>query len=67
MHRLYVLLPLIATALASAASASAPDDRSENEKAAITALRTIQAAQYYSQFGHYATLRANMSETLLVA
>lgn len=41
MRRPYVFVPLIAAVLASAASNTALEDRSENEKAAIAALRMI--------------------------
>jgi type IV pilus assembly protein PilA len=56
MRRLHVFMPLIAGLLASAASNAATAERSENEKGAIVALKTIQTAQsqYYSQFGRYA-------------
>jgi hypothetical protein len=42
----------------------APEDRSENEKAAIAALKTIQTAQvqYYSQFGGYASSLRQLEE-----
>jgi type IV pilus assembly protein PilA len=64
MRRLYVFVPLIAAMLASAASNTAPEDRSENEKAAIAALRTISAAQtqYYSQFGRFASSLRQLGE-----
>ena len=54
-----VCVPLMTAVLVAVANA-APQERSENEKAAIVAMRTIQTAemQYFSQFGHYAaTLR----------
>jgi hypothetical protein len=40
-----------------------PDERSENEKAAIVALLIIQTAQsqYYSQFGRDAASRRQLS------
>jgi type IV pilus assembly protein PilA len=56
MRPISVFVPLIAAALVAAASNATPDERSENEKAAIVAVKTIQVAQtqYFSQFGHYA-------------
>ena len=64
MRRPYVFVPLIAAVLASAASNTALEDRSENEKAAVAALRMISAAQmqYYSQFGRFANSLRQLGE-----
>jgi type IV pilus assembly protein PilA len=57
MRPISVFVPLIAAILIAATARARPEERSENEKAAIVAVRTIQAAQtqYFAQFGHYAT------------
>jgi type II secretory pathway pseudopilin PulG len=57
MRRQYIFATLVGVVLAFAASKAAAEDRSDNEKAAIAALKTIQTAQvqYYSQFGHFAS------------
>lgn len=64
MRRPSVFVPLLAAVLASAASNTALEDRSENEKAAIAALRTVSAAQvqYYSQFGRFASSLRQLGE-----
>ena len=57
IHRPHIFVPLVGAVVAFAALNTALEDRTENEKAAIAALKTIQTAQtqYYSQFGRYAS------------
>jgi hypothetical protein len=64
MHTLHRFAPLIGALLACAGSIAALEDRTENENAAIAALRTIQTAQiqYYSQFGRYASSLRQLGE-----